>query len=121
MKSYVKLMFYAFGLYYLVMGLIAVFSPGLAAGFYGATELGPEASLAARWVGALALAIAYGAFAVVSTLRKEILRLLLIAALATIAANVLAVFAGDARFGQLLFDFVIHVGLVAAVILAQKE
>ncbi len=121
MKGYIKGVLYLYAVYNLIMGLIAVFSPSLAGTIYGGGAFTPEFALAARWAGALAIGIAYGAFAAAVKMKRDILRLLLIAAAATVVANLLALFAGDATLGQVWFDFILQMALVVAAVQALKR
>jgi len=121
MRGISRLVLYVFGAYNMIFGAIAVISPSITAVLYSVPEVTPEWSGAARWVGAFAVAIGYGAFSAVKTGNKEMLKLLVISAYAMMIATIFSVFKGEASIFNVSFDFIIQAALVIALYTTGKK
>lgn len=121
MKGYVKFVLYIFAGYNFIVGIIAVIMPSLVASIYSVDSISPEFSMASRWLGALAIAMAYGALVIVKKPNKEIARILIIGAYATMIASVLGIFSGEVAASNIWFDFVLQAALVVALTMSGKD
>lgn len=121
MKGFTKWALYLFAAYNAIVGAIAVFMPKLLPPLYAVDTFSPEASMTSRWLGALAIAMAYAAIVYIRTANKEIARVLIVGAIATIAASVIGVIIGEASVSNIWFDFLFQAILVTAVMASGKS
>lgn len=121
MKGLVKWVLYVFAAYNIIVGIIAVTMPSLLENLYAISTLGPETIMTGRWLGALAIAIGYGAFTIVRTPNKEIVHVLIISAIVTMFASILGVLNGNAAVNNIAFDFVLQLALVIVLFVSASE
>ncbi len=121
MKGITRWIFNLFGAYNLVVGVIAVFAPSVTASLYAVSQVTPEFFAASRWIGALAIAIAYGAFTAAKTGSREMVNLVAISAVAAIVASILSIMKGDAAFGNMVLDFIFQAALIIVLVVKGKD
>ncbi|MDW7650538.1 MAG: hypothetical protein SCK29_10370 [Bacillota bacterium] len=114
--KWLKLILYLFGLYYLVAGLAALFVPKLCFSLYGVASVSPSASMTARWLGAMAIAVGFGAFTYVKKPVYQVRQILVISVFANLTGSLLGAFSGEISFSYLWLDTFFNVALILALI-----
>ncbi|MEW6181750.1 MAG: hypothetical protein AB1500_01045 [Bacillota bacterium] len=110
-----------FGAYNIVTGIIAITSPSLTAVLYSApSAASPEFIIPTRWVGALAIAIGYGAFSAVRSGDQKMVNLLLISAVMTLVGSLWSVTGGIATWANVGYDSAIQAVAILALLIPQK-
>jgi len=116
-----KLVIYLFGIYNLILGLIAVVFPSLGAAFYSVNTITNEWIALSRWTGALAIAIAYGAFTVVKTKDGRIINIIIISAIASLVASILNIIKGNAAWANVIVDLTAQIAVLLALVFAGRK
>ncbi|MEW6173897.1 MAG: hypothetical protein AB1510_12700 [Bacillota bacterium] len=111
---------YLFGAYNIAAGFTALISPSCTAVLYSVPSVSPEFIGTCRWVGALSIAIGYGAFSAVKSGDRRMINLVLISAVMMIIGSAWSVADGVATWANIGVDSAIQAVAIVALLIPQK-